>query len=460
MSEASAPAPYGAAISEGTGSTEEVPTVPLVSPAYRSYALVVLLAVYTVNFLDRQVVTILAEPIKNDLHILDWQIGLMTGFAFAVFYTFLGLPIARLAESFNRVWIIAGSLTVWSGFTIACGNAGNFVQLILARVGVGIGEAGCTPTSHSLITDYVPKDKRASALAFFSIGTPLGGLLGTTLGGVMSDTWGWRTAFLMAGLPGLVLTVIVLATLKEPRKQIAADAVRHVPGKGHFGTTLKYLSGKQTFWFVSFAAATQAFIGYGNGPFVASFYFRNHAVEVAQLAAQFGLKSAGFLGLALGLLGGIAGIASSWIGGWLADRAAKRDLRAYMSVPAIAAVISPIFAWGVYLNPTAAGALATMLIPALLGSLWYGPVYASGQGLVPPHMRATAASLLLFIINLVGLGLGPLAVGALSDLLAGPLQMGTANGVRWALIASSSCTLVAAFLFWQARKTIREEMVS
>ena len=455
MSEASAPAPFGAAISEGTTPSDDTPTVPLVSPAYRRYALIILLAVYTVNFLDRQVVTILAEPIKNDLHIHDWQIGLMSGFAFAVFYTFLGLPIARLAETFNRVWIIAGSLTVWSGFTIA-----NFIQLILARVGVGIGEAGCTPTSHSLIADYVPKDKRASALAFFSIGTPLGGLLGTTLGGMMSDTWGWRTAFLMAGLPGLILTIIVLSTMKEPRKQIAADAVRHVPGKGHFATTLKYLAGKRTFWFVAFAAATQAFIGYGNGPFVASFYFRNHTAEVAQLAAGFGLKSAGFLGLSLGMLGGIAGIASSWLGGWLADRAAKRDLRAYMSVPAIAALVSPIFAWGVYLNPTAVGALATMLIPGLLGSLWYGPVYASGQGLVPPHMRATAASLLLFIINLVGLGLGPLAVGALSDFLAGPMQMGSADGVRWALIASSTCTLIAAGLFWQARKTIREEMVS
>ncbi|OYU69840.1 MAG: MFS transporter [Alphaproteobacteria bacterium PA2] len=460
MSEASAPALNGASTSGDPGHSDDNPVVPLVSPAYRSYALVVLLAVYTVNFLDRQVVTILAEPIKNDLHILDWQIGLMTGFAFAVFYTVLGLPIARLAESFNRVWIIAASLTVWSGFTIACGSAANFFQLILARVGVGVGEAGCTPTSHSLITDYVPKDKRASALAFFSIGTPLGGLLGTSLGGIMSDTFGWRTAFLLAGLPGLILTLVVLATLKEPRKQIAADAVRHVPGKGHFGATLKYLSAKRTFWFVSFAAATQAFIGYGNGPFVASFYFRNHGAEVAGLAADFGLKSAGFLGLALGLLGGIAGIASSWAGGWLADRAAKRDLRAYMTVPAIAAVISPIFAWGVYLNPTAIGALATMIIPGLLGSLWYGPVYASAQGLVPPHMRATAASLLIFIINIIGLGLGPVAVGALSDILAGPMHMGTADGVRWALIASSTGTLVAAYLFWQARKTIREEMVS
>ena len=455
MSEANAPAPLGASIADPSE-----PAVPLVSAPYRRYALVVLLLVYTVNFLDRQVVSILAEPIKNDLHIADWQIGLMTGFAFAMFYCVLGLPIARLAESFNRVWIIGASLTVWSGFTIACGQAGNFVQLVLARIGVGVGEAGCTPTSHSLIADYVPKEQRASALAFFSIGTPLGGLLGLTTGGIMADLWGWRTAFLMAGLPGLILTVVVLLTLKEPRKMIAADAVRHVPGKGHFAMTLKYLMAKRTFWLIAFAAATQAFIGYGNAPFTASFFFRNHTAEVAHLASLFGLKSAGFLGLALGLMGGTAGIISSWVGGWLADKAAKKDIRAYMTVPAIAAVISPFLYAAAIMNPSTMGTLVMLLGPGLLGSLWYGPVYSSGQGLVPPHMRATAASILIFIINLVGLGLGPLAVGFLSDTLSVRMGLGSAEGVRWALICSSSCSLIAAGLFWMARKSIREEMVS
>jgi MFS family permease len=455
MTEASAPAPRGASISDGSPVT-----VPLVSDSYRRYALVILLLVYTVNFLDRQVVTILAEPIKNDLHIADWQIGLMTGFAFAVFYTVLGLPIARLAESFNRVWIIGGSLTVWSGFTILCGQANSFVQLVGARIGVGIGEAGCTPTSHSLIADYVPKEKRASALAFFSIGTPLGGLIGLAMGGVIADMYGWRTAFLLAGLPGLVLTVVVMTTLREPRKKLAADAAHHAPGKGHFAATLKYLGGKKSFWFIAFAAAIKAFVGYGHAPFTASFFFRNHAEEIAQLAAMFHLKSAGFMGLALGLMGGTAGIISSWVGGWIADQAAKRDLRAYMSVPAVASVLSPIFFIVAMLADSAAIALLLLVLPGLLGSLWYGPVYASAQGLVPMHMRATSASILLFVINMVGLGLGPLAVGLLSDTLSGPFGMGSAEGVRWALILSSLMGLVAFALFWMARRTIREEMVS
>ncbi|WP_310541331.1 MFS transporter [Phenylobacterium sp.] len=457
MTEASAPAPIGASISDGTG-----PAVPLVSDAYRRYALVVLMLVYTLNFLDRQIVTILAEPIKNDLGLADWQLGLMTGLAFAIFYTVLGLPIARLAESFNRVWIIGGSLAVWSGFTVLCGQAGSFAQLVGARIGVGIGEAGCTPTAHSLIADYAPKEKRASALAFFSIGTPLGGLLGLAMGGLIADAYGWRTAFLVAGLPGLLFTIVVFLTLKEPRKAMsAAAAAAHAPGKGHFSATLKYLRGKPVFWLIAFAAAVKAFIGYGHAPFTASFFLRNHAEEVAQMADRFGLGSVGFLGLALGLMGGTAGIISSWAGGAIADWAAKRDIRAYMSVPAVASLISPFIYATAILLPSAFWALWLLILPGLLGSLWYGPVYASAQSLVPPQMRATSASILIFIINLVGLGLGPLFVGILSDVLAnGPLELGSAEGVRWALILSAFLGVIATALFWLARRTIREELVS
>ncbi|MFM8376698.1 MAG: spinster family MFS transporter [Phenylobacterium sp.] len=444
--------------------SEGTPLVPLVSDGFRRYALVLLLAVYTVNFLDRQIVSILAEPIKRDLKLSDTQLGLLTGLAFAIFYTFLGLPIARLAERSNRVTIIGVSLAVWSGFTVVCGLATNYAQLLLARIGVGVGEAGCTPTAHSLIADYVPKSQRASALAFFAMGTPLGSLLGSSLGGVMSDTFGWRTAFLLAGVPGLLLTAVVFLTLREPRKQLSEVARARMAEtqktEGSFAATLTYLARKRSFWLVAFGAATLAFIGYGNGAFVYSFYLRNHPQEVAELAGHFGLKSVGFLGLVLGILGGVMGVLSSWLGGVLADRAGARDIRAYMTVPAVAALISPVFAVIGYLQPTAIGTMLVMLIPGLVGSLWYGPVYASGQSLVPPHMRATAASVLLFIINLVGLGAGPLIVGALSDLFAHALGMGEAEGVRWAIITTSCCTLIAAGLFWRARKTIREDLVS
>jgi Major Facilitator Superfamily len=203
--------------------------------AYTRYAMGLLLAIYIVNFLDRQVVNILAEPIKNDLGLADWQLGLMSGLAFAVFYTFLGIPIARLAERRHRPIIIGASVAAWSGFTALCGAAQNFTQLVACRIGVGVGEAGCTPPAHSLIVDYVLKEKRASALAFYSMGTPLGGLVGMIMGGLVADAYGWRAAFLVAGVPGILFALLVLTTLEEPRRLMARHAAHVKAATPSFG---------------------------------------------------------------------------------------------------------------------------------------------------------------------------------------------------------------------------------
>lgn len=435
------------------------PVINPVSTGYRRYALWVLLIIYTLNFLDRQVVNILAEPIKRDLGLADWQLGMMTGLAFAIFYTVLGIPIARLAETKNRPMIIGVSVAVWSGFTVLCGFTQNFWQLILARIGVGVGEAGCTPPAHSLITDYVPKEKRASAIAFYSIGTPLGTLVGMAMGGLVADAHGWRVAFMVAGAPGVLFALIAAFTLIEPRRQLAADIAARAASQISFAAALAVLATKKTFWLVALAASIKAFIGYGYAPFIASFFFRNHGPEIAQLAAGFGLKSAGFLGLALGLIGGTAGVVGAWLGGVLADRLGAKDLRAYVTVPAVASLVTiPIFITAVSLDAPMA-AIGFLAINALLATLWYGPVYATAQSIVEPHMRATASAVLLLTINLIGLGIGPVAVGLLSDVLAGPGGLGEAQGVRWALILSASLGVVAFGLFWTARKTIREEMV-
>lgn len=436
------------------------PVINPVSTGYRRYALWVLLIIYTLNFLDRQVVNILAEPIKRDLGLADWQLGMMTGLAFAIFYTVLGIPIARLAETKNRPMIIGASVAAWSAFTVLCGFTQNFWQLILMRIGVGVGEAGCTPPAHSLITDYVPKEKRASAIAFYSIGTPLGTLAGMAMGGLVADAYGWRVAFMVAGAPGVIFALIAAFTLVEPRRQLAADIAARAGAQITFMAALTVLAAKKTFWLVALAAAIKAFIGYGYAPFIASFFFRNHGPELAQLAAGFGLKSAGFLGLALGLIGGTAGVIGAWLGGVLADRLGAKDLRAYVTVPAIASVVTiPIFITAISLDAPMA-AIGLLSVNALLATLWYGPVYATAQSIVEPHMRATASAVLLLIINLIGLGLGPVAVGILSDVLAGPGGLGEAQGVRWALILSAGLGLVAFVLFWQARKTIREDMVA
>jgi MFS family permease len=436
------------------------PAARPVSAGYRAYAMGLLLIIYIVNFVDRQVVNILAEPIKHDLGLLDWQLGAMSGFAFALFYTVLGLPIARMAEYGHRPRIIAAALTVWSAFTALSGLSQNFLQLVLARVGVGVGEAGCTPPAHSLITDYVPRDKRASALAFYAMGTPLGGLLGFALGGVVADVHGWRAAFFVCGLPGLALAVVAAVTLIEPRLRAAtADMKASAAAKSHgLRETLATLMRKPTFWLVGFGASISAFIGYGHAPFTASFFYRNHGAELAALAGRFGLGPGGFLGLALGLAAGLAGAFGSILGGHIADRLGKRDLRAYASVPAIAGVLwLPVYVIAVSMA-SATSAIMVLALSATLATLWYGPVYATAQSVVPPHMRATASAIILFIINLIGLGLGPLVVGATSDALAIYAGMGEGEGVRWALIFSSLPVIGAVMLFWAARRTIRDDI--
>ncbi|HRD46007.1 MAG TPA: MFS transporter, partial [Caulobacter sp.] len=227
-----------------------------------------------------------------------------------------------------------------------------------------------------------------------------------------------------------------------------------------FKAALAILATKKTFWLIAFAASIKAFIGYGHAPFTASFFLREHTVELGALAASFGMKPLGFLSIALSAMGGVAGIVGAWLGGVIADRYAARDLRGYVVVPAIASLITiPIYITAVSL-PSAAWAIVLLALPALLGTLWYGPVYASAQSLVPPQARATAAAMILFIINLIGLGLGPLGVGILSDVFGEGMGLGKAEGIRWALIVSTLFGFIAAWLFWTARKTIREEMVS
>lgn len=483
MAETTAPGvePSGAPTVE----TEETPF----SKGYTSYVMWLLLGIYIVNFLDRQVLNILAEDIKIELKLSDTQLGLLGGLAFAVFYTILGLPIARLAERKNRAIIIGTSVAVWSGFTALCATAGNFWQLVLFRVGVGVGEAGCTPPAHSLIADYVAKDRRASALAFYSMGTPIGGLAGLVLGGLVADAYGWRAAFLVAGIPGLLFAALAWFTLKEPRARLKRHAERSAAAaSATFGQTLRILMGKRTFWLMAIAAAIKAFIGYGHSPFHAPFFFRVFPDQVSDLASRVGgflgfdLQSRGFIGLALGIMAGTFGAAGAIIGGMIADKFGKNDKRAYMVAPALASlIVIPVYIFGV----TQGSALIAILCLGLnyfLGALWYGPVYGTAQSVVPPHMRATTAAILLFIINLIGLGLGPLFVGALSDAGANYFLSGTglnveacktavgaakatcapalAEGVRWALIISTLFGVIAFACFWMARKTIREDTVS
>ncbi|HLZ83317.1 MAG TPA: MFS transporter [Caulobacteraceae bacterium] len=437
------------------------PATPTIAGLKHRYILLLLLGAYTLSFLDRQVVNILAESIKRDLKISNFQLGMLTGLAFATFYTFLGIPIARQADKRSRPLIIAGSMALWSGFTVLSGVAGSFAVMAVARLGVGFGEAGCNPCAHSMIADITPPERRGSALAFYSLGVPIGTILGLVLGGGVADAFGWRMAFMVAGAPGLILAGVIGLTVREPRSHLAAHVAARAVTARSLGHTLRELGAKRSFWLMAVAAGLTAFVGYGHASFSTPFFLRVHGPEVAAIAHRLGLGPLVFLGIAGALTTGVGALIGTWTGGWLADKAAARDKRAYMSLPAIACLAIAPFIWFIYTVPGSVLALGLGLFPAVLGTLWYGPVYATAQSVVSPQSRATTAAILLFVLNLIGLGLGPMCVGALNDLLAGPaFGLGQAEGLRWALIISGMAFVAAAALFWLARDTVREDIIS
>lgn len=418
------------------------------------FPIALLTMIYACNFLDRQIVVILAETIKHDLRLTDGQIGMMTGLAFALLYSLLGIPIARWAERGDRPRIIALAVFTWSLFTALCGVATTMLQLILARVGVGIGEAGCSPPAHSLISDYVPREARASALGLYSMGTPIGSVLGLGLGGIIADAWGWRAAFWVAGAPGILLAAIVLVSLPEPRRNLDAASM---PRPTTLRECFHELVGIKSFWLVAFAAAVKGYLSYGQTAFQASFFLRIHTRELAALAELFGLQPLGFLGLALGISSGFAGIAGALLGGRVADHFARYDARIYVWLPAALGVTAmPVYLIALS-TASVMPAIMLLALATFLNSAWFGPVYAVTQSVVSMRNRATAAAIMLFIVNLLGLGLGPLTVGLLSDMLSAS-GMGPAQGLRAALMLSSLVTIASAGLFLLAARTVRQDL--
>lgn len=399
--------------------------------------LFVLFLVFTLNFVDRQIVNILAEPIKRDLHLSDTQLGLLTGLAFAAFYTVLGIPLARYADrrSTDRVTLISGSIAVWSAMTAVCGFAATYPQLLLARLGVGVGEAGCTPAAHSLIADLVPPQRRSSALALYGLGIPAGSLIGLALGGVLADRFGWRTAFLVVGAPGILMALLVWLTVPEPRRSAGMATGQRV--QEPLRTTLAWLIRSRLFVELTTAAVFVAFLGYGKAVWTAVFFIRVHHLTPGQT------------GLWLGLVAGIAGMAGTWLGGRLAVRGELRGPFRALRAPAIGMAITAPFYIAAYAASDWRVAMAFIAIPNLLGALYYGPLFATVQTIVPPPMRAMAVAIIAFTQNLIGLGLGPLFFGMLSDLLTGSLGP---EGLRWVLIGSGFLGLIPAWLFWRAEK--------
>lgn len=403
----------------------------------RSMTLALLTLTYFFSYMDRQILAILLEPIKADLQLDDTQLGLLSGLAFAVFYATLGIPVARLADRGNRRDIVAISLAVWSLFTAICGLAQNFVQLLLARIGVGIGEAGSSPPSHSMIADLYPPDRRAGAMAIYSSGVVLGGGFGTMIGGWLAHEYGWRVAIMAVGLPGLLLAVIVRLFVVEPRRGLS-DPARTVSTEQP-----PLLDGFRTMWaepaarHLVMGVTITSMIGYGLAAFGPSFYIRSFGMDTKTV------------GLVLGPLVATVGTISGVVGGIIADRwARRRGLHVQSWLVAILKTIALPFLLAVYFAPNFTIAVAVYGIAVLFQSSYLGPSFALIQGLAPVRLRAMWAAITLLIINLIGLGLGPTAIGKLSDIFAE--SMGPAQGLRTALAIGAAATPWAIFHYWRA----------
>jgi len=413
-------------------------------PGYPALVLTMLLVVYTFNFLDRQILGILAKPIQASLHLSDAQFGIIGGTAFAILYSVLGVPLALLADRVGKTRVIAGSLVVWSGFTALCGMATGFWSLFLSRLGVGVGEAGGVAPSYALIADYFPVERRARALAIYSMGIPIGLGSGVLLGAYIAALVNWQTAFVTVGIAGILVAPVFLWLVRDrPRPIVAATAAR-VPVL----SVIPILARKPAYWLLSIGAGCSSMAGYGLALWVPKII----AVHYGWTANHDLIKVGQFMGSLL-LIGGTTGI---FLGGVFADRLGTVDRAWYARIPAIAWLITaPTFMLGLF-TPSPVLAWFLLLIPNALNTLWLGPIVTAAQHLAPSRMRAGASGTFLLVNNLLGLGLGPWLMGALSDALKASHG---ADSLRYAAIIGVSLYLVAAVLALLAIKPLKRGWV-
>jgi MFS family permease len=380
---------------------------PRSGPGYRYLVVGLLAVVYTFNFMDRQIMSTLAEPIRKELGLSDTQLGLLGGIYFALFYTTFGLPVAWLSDRFKRVWIMATACGIWSLFTAGCGLATNFTQLALSRIMIGAGEAGGSPPSYSLISDYFPAKERGTGLAIYSLGVPLGSMLGVAFGGGVAAHYGWRIAFFAVGLPGIALALLMLLIVREPMRggldAVALGADAHAPAPPAFQVIGAFVTNR-TLLCVALACGMSAFVGYAMLNWNAPLLMRVKGASLKEVSAYYSL-----------VIGG-TGVVGTFGAGWLADKLSHRDRRWYSWIPAIAFVVTIPALAGLIWAPTWQIALLFIAVPALLNNMYLAPSLAVVQNAVPPGQRTMAGAILLFVLNLIGLGGGPVFLGKISDM--------------------------------------------
>ena len=396
--------------------------------SYRTFVLILLTIVYGFNFIDRQIVGILAPFIQEDLSLTNTELGLLIGLAFAIFYTTVAIPIAWLADRYNRVNILSIALATWSGFTALTGLATNFVQIGLARMGVGIGEAGGSPPSHSIISDMYPKEERASALGVYAMGIPIGVMAAyfvtAALIGTSSDDVNWREIFVFLGVSGILLAIIVKLVIREPvRGAMEFNEQREIT-KPPFVESLKTLLRIPAWWAMCFGIAFGSFVSYSKSAF--------HTKYLVTLDPSFDFQT---LVIILGVINGITYAGGAFFGARLADKWGKRDIRAYGWLPAISITLCLPIGIAAWWSPTVEMNLIFTSFFLLFMGIYLGPSFAIAQTLAPIHMRAMSTALFFFILNMIGLGLGPSISGWMIDLFN--TNYGNVESIRYAMTVTS-----------------------
>jgi len=410
--------------------------------SYRWYVLLLLTGVTTFAYLDRQLIVILQEAIKEDLDLNDSQLGLITGFAFALSFTTMSIPTAYLADRFSRKDIISISLALWSSITAFTGFANSFWQLFLARFGVGLGETGSAPPALSIIPDYFPKAERGRAFAIRGMGVYFGLLLGFLVGGFMEEAYGWRTAFFVVGTPGILFALLFYFTIKEPiRGNLDPQQATDQPPS--IKEVFQYIAKKKTLWYIGLGSGFHALVGTAYGTWMAPFFSRIHGMGTAEI------------GLWLAFAIGVCGSCGTFLGGYLGDKFGSKDARYYLWIPAASFIISLPFAIGLLFSPHKTTALLFYLIPNILYAFYIGPAYTLLQDLVTVHMRATANAIFVMVVSLFGTGTGPFLVGLISDWLQPTYGV---DSIRWALFYISFLELAAFFFLLKAATTLRADL--
>ncbi len=419
--------------------------LPPVSNARANYVLAVLFLVIMLNFLDRQVMAILAEPIKQDMGLTDQQVGLMTGLAFSLFYTTLAVPVAALADRWNRGWIIAVAITIWSIMTMLCGAAQNFVQMFLARVGVGIGESANSPPAQSLIAEYFPPERRTFALGIYGSAVPIGAFLASAGGGWLVENFNWRIVFVIAGAPGILVGLIMWLTVKERRPHgKLLKAFERVEGEATFTEAFRDLARKPAYWHLVAGGTLVAFVAFGIAAFYGALYVRVFELGYAEL------------GLKLGLMIGIAGVLGSWLGGGLGSWLDKKVPAGSLFASALVFLLA-VPATYVAVNVESANLSFVFLgVLTFASTFYYGPTFAMMQALASDRMRAMAVAIFLLVSGIFGIGLGPVFVGTVSDMISGGVQEREADGITGAIAITGCFSIWSAFHFWRAGQCVRK----